>query len=239
MAAANLLSPGDIILVEAAFPGPPNFTIQKDPAGNDTQDGFVAMQYFPDVFMAITMASIVRGVIVVEAAGNGSVNLDDPLYSEPQPQKGIPPQTPFDRTQVDNGSIIVGAGAPPVGTHGRDNGPDRSRLAFSNFGACIDAQGWGREVTTCGFGDIQGGPDDEDRSYTDVFSGTSSASAIVTGALACIQGVLKAAGKPLLTPITARQLLRTFGSVQQDAPLFPATQRIGNRPDLFLMLASL
>jgi hypothetical protein len=223
------------------MPGPPNFTIQKDPAGNDTQDGFVAVQYFPDVFMAITFATVVRGVIVVEAAGNGSVDLDDPLYSKPQPQKGIGPQTPFDRTQVDNGSIIVGAGAPPSGTHGRDHGPDRSRLLFSNFGACIDAQGWGEEVTTCGgSGDLQGGgPDDEDRSYTDMFRGTSSATAMVTGALACIQGVLKAAGKPLLTPITARQMLRTFGSVQQDAPLFPANQRIGNRPDLFLMLTSL
>lgn len=242
MAAANLLSPGDIILVEAQAPGPPDFVIKKDPAGKDLQDGFVAMQYWPDVFAAITMATIVRGIVVVEAAGNGSVNLDDPLYSLAQPEHGIPlPQTPFDRTLEDNAAIIVGAGAPPVGTHGRDNGPDRSRLPFSNFGACIDAQGWGAEVTTCGFGDIpgQGGPGDEDRSYTDVFGGTSSASAMVTGALACIQGVLKASGKPLLTPITARQMLRTFGSVQQDAPLFPATQRIGNRPDLFLMLSSL
>lgn len=240
MKAANLLSPGDIILVEAHAPGPRfNFTIQKDPLGNDTQNGFVAMQYFPQVFQAITFATVVRGVIVVEAAGNGSEDLDDPLYSLPQPQQGIPAQTPFDRTQVDNGSIMVGAGAPPPGTHGRDNGPDRSRLPFSNFGACIDAQGWGAEVTTCGFGDIQGGgPDDEDRSYTDQFNGTSSAAPIVAGALACIQGVLKAAGKPLLTPITARQMLRTFGSAQQDAPSFPATQRIGNRPDLFLMLAS-
>lgn len=242
MAAANLLSPGDIILVEAHAPGPRfNFT------SPDGEKGFVAMQYFPAVFQAITFATVVRGVIVVEAAGNGSEDLDDHLYSLPQPQQGIPPQTPFDRTQVDNGSILVGAGAPPFGTHGRTtapdgtpNGPDRSRLPFSNFGTCVDAQGWGLEVTTCGFGDIQGGgPDDEDRSYTDQFNGTSSAAPIVAGALACIQGVLKAAGKPLLTPITARQMLRTFGSVQQDAPSFPAIQRIGNRPDLFLMLASL
>jgi hypothetical protein len=43
----------------------------------------------------------------------------------------------------------------------------------------------------------------------------------------------------LLTPISARNLLRSLGSPQQDAPGRPATQRIGNRPDLFLMMAGL
>jgi subtilase family protein len=230
--AASLLSPGDIILVEAHAAGP-RFNFSQ-PSG---QNGFVAMQYWPDVFAAITFATIVRGVIVVEAAGNGAEDLDDPLYSIPP--LGFPPLwTPFDRSQSDNGAILVGAGAPPPGTNGRDNGPDRSRLAFSNFAACVDAQGWGAEVTTCGYGDLQGGPN-EDVWYTNQFNGTSSASPVVVGALACVQGALKAAGKPLLTPISARQLLRTFGSVQQDAPLRPATQRIGSRPDLFFMLSSL
>ena len=110
-------------------------------------------------------------------------------------------------------------------------------MAFSNFGACIDAQGWGTEVTTCGYGDRQGGLD-ENLWYTDVFGGTSSASPMIVGALACIQGALKAAGKPVLTPIAARDLLRNFGALQQDAPGRPATERIGNRPDLFLMLSA-
>ena len=93
----------------------------------------------------------------------------------------------------DSGAILVGAGAPPPGTHGRDHGPDRSRLDFSNFGARVDAQGWGEEVTTCGYGDLQGGTN-EDLWYTDTFSGTSSASPIVVGALGCLQGVLRARG---------------------------------------------
>lgn len=236
--AANTLSPGDLILVEAHAPGPRfNFT---DPGG---QRGYVAMQYWPEVYGAITYAAVIKGIIVVEAAGNGAENLDDPLYSTPPP--GFPPLwSPFNRTVVDNASIMVGAGAPPPGTHGPPGttDPDRSRLGFSNFGSCIDAQGWGSEVTSCGgvfsaAGDLQGGPD-EDLWYTDTFGGTSSASPIVVGALACMQGALKAAGKPLLTPIKARNLLRDLGSVQQDAPPDrPATQRIGNRPNLFQMLA--
>jgi len=103
--------------------------------------------------------------------------------------------------------------------------------AFSNWGLLIDAQGWGREVTTCGYGDLQGGSN-EDLWYTDTFSGTSSASPIVTGVIACLQGMAKARGKPVLTPAQVRNCLRSTGSPQQDAPGRPASQRIGNRPDL-------
>lgn len=230
--AADMLNPGDIILIEAHQPGP-RFNFQF----RDDQLGYIAMQYWPDIYFAITYATVVKGVIVVEAAGNGAENLDDPIYSTPQ--VFTPPfWTPFNRANGDNAAIIVGAGAPPPGTHGNDHGPDRSRLQFSNFGSCVDAQGWGREVTTCGYGDLQGGTD-ENFWYTNQFAGTSSASPIVVGALACIQGVLKASGKPLLTPISARQLLQNLGSAQQDAPGRPASERIGNRPNLFLMLSGL
>jgi hypothetical protein len=231
LTAAERLSPGDIILIEAHAPGPRfNF---GDVGG---QRGYVAMQFWPEVYAAITYAAVVKGIIVVEAAGNGAENLDDPIYTN---TPGFPLfWAPFNRSVGDNGSIIVGAGAPPPGTHGRDCGPDRSRLDFSNFGSCVDAQGWGREVTTTGYGDIQGGPD-ERLWYTDQFSGTSSASPVVVGALACIQGALRAAGRPVLSPIAARSMLHEFGSVQQDAPGRPATQRIGNRPDLFLMTSAI
>jgi len=55
---------------------------------------------------------------------------------------------------------------------------------------------------------------------------------MVVGALASAQGALRASGRPPLSPARARELLRTTGSPQQDAPGRPATQRIGNRPDL-------
>jgi hypothetical protein len=134
----------------------------------------------------------------------------------------------------------VGAVAPPPNTHGHDHGPDRSRLDFSNWGSVVDVQGWGREVTTTGgrgdqAGDLQGGTD-EDEWYTDRFSGTSSATPIVTGVLGCIQGALRAHGRIRLTPARARAELRSGGSAQQDATGRPATQRIGSRPDLRRLL---
>jgi hypothetical protein len=223
--AANRLRAGDIILIELHRPGPRrNFEVRDD------QLGYIAIEWWPDDFDAIRFATS-RGIIVVEAAGNGAENLDDALYNAPAP--GFPAgwTNPFNRANRDSGAVVVGAGAPPPGTHGRDHGPDRSRLDFSNFGAIVDAQGWGREVTTCAYGDLQGGVN-EDLWYTDRFSGTSSASPIVVGALGCVQGMLMARNRPLFTPARARQCLRSTGTAQQDAPGRPRTQRIGNRPDI-------
>ena len=41
-----------------------------------------------------------------------------------------------------------------------------------------------------------------------------------------------------LSPARARELLRSTGSAQQDEPGRPATQRIGNRPNLFQLIAA-
>lgn len=234
--AADMLGPGDILLIELHRPGPRlNF------AGRADQRGYIAIEWWQDDFAAIQYA-VGRGIVVVEAGGNGAENLDDPIYdvNPPSPIGPFEPswRNPFRRGSADSGAIVVGAGAPPPGTHGNDHGPDRSRLDFSNHGALFDVQGWGREVTTCGYGDLQGGSN-EDLWYTDEFSGTSSASPIVVGSLGCVQGVLRAAGRPLLTPRTARDLLRATGSAQQDGPDVPTAQRIGNRPDVRQMINSL
>ena len=166
------------------------------------------MSYWPDDLTAIQYAAG-RGVIVVEAAGNGAEHLDDAAYAGPGP--GFRPHrpNPFLRDGLDSGSILVGAGAPPGGRRG----PDRSRLRFSNWGGALDAQGWGRDVaTTGGIGagaDATRPGDDEDAWYTDAFAGTSSAAPMVAGALACVQGVLRAAGRePLDARAGARRAAR-------------------------------
>ncbi|MDA2359008.1 hypothetical protein PDN49_30645 [Bacillus cereus] len=55
---------------------------------------------------------------------------------------------------------------------------------------------------------------------------------IIVGAIACLQGIVKARGQEPLNPMRVRELLRNVGSPQQDTPTRPTTQRIGNRPDL-------
>lgn len=223
--AADRLAAGDIILLEIHRPGPA--------ATGAGQFGFIAIEWWPDDFAAILYATA-KGIIVVEAAGNGSQNLDAAIYNTAP--TGFPAswRNPFNRANPQCGAILVGAGAPPPGTHGRNHGADRSRLDFSNYGSAVDVQGWGREVTTTGrswgVADLHNGGGNA--WYTDQFSGTSSASPIVVGVCAAMQGWLKAAGKPLLTSVAARNHLRATGSPQQDEPGRPATQRIGNRPNL-------
>ncbi|MFD7711303.1 S8 family peptidase [Streptomyces sp. NPDC059785] len=229
-AAADRLGPGDIVLIELHRPGP-----RFDFEGRDDQRGYIGIEWWPDDLAAIRYATS-RGVVVVAAAGNGGESLDDARYERRPDEFPEWWRNPFNPSNRSSGAIMVGAGAPPPGTHGRDHGPDRSRLAFSNYGARVDAQGWGREVTTTGGswdrpGDLQGGPE-EIAWYTDTFSGTSSASPLVVGALASLQGMLKAAGQQPMSPERARAVLRATGSPQQDAPGRPASQRIGNRPDI-------
>jgi hypothetical protein len=250
--AADRLRPGDIILLEVHRAGP-RHNFRRVAANRDASTpGFIAIEWWPDDFAAIQYA-IKRGIIVVEAAGNGAENLDDPLYNtNPSAPNGPFPswwRNPFNPSNPSSGAVIVGAGNPPSGIHGKTSQSytkepyvDCARCAFSNYGARVDAQGWGWEVTTTGYGDLQGGTD-RNQWYTDTFSGTSSASPIVVGAVAVVQGVLRAQNRPVLTPAHARRCLRATGSPQQDGPGWrearwgahparPATQRIGNRPSI-------
>ncbi len=226
--AADSLSTGDIILIEIHRAGPRfSFECRRD------QKGYIAIEWWPDDFAAIQYAHS-KGVIVVGAAGNGAENLDDSLYDIRPNSFPSCWSNPFNMNNSISNAVIVGAGAPPSMNYG----PDRSRLDFSNYGARVDVQGWGREIVTTGYGDLQGGID-EDLWYTAQFSGTSSASPIVVGALACTQGRLKAKNKPLLTSAAARDLLRKTGSLQQNGPNGSVSQRIGNRPDLKEMFSAL
>ena len=152
------------------------------------------MSYWPDDLTAMQYAAG-RGVIVVEAAGNGGEHLDDAIFAGPGP--GFRPHrpNPFARDGLDSGSILVGAGAPPGGRRG----PDRSRLRVLQLGQRARRAGLGarrRHHRRRRRGRRPARPgDDEDAWYTDAFAGTSSAAPMVAGALACVQGVLRAAGR--------------------------------------------
>jgi subtilisin family serine protease len=213
--AADHLSPGDIILIELQAGG---------------RSGLIPVEWYPDDLLAIQYA-VIRGVVVVEVAGNGFQNLDDPVHDAPF--SGFPSwwRNPFRRNPINSGAIVVGAGAPPSGNFG----PDRSRLSFSNYGSMIDAQGWGQEVVTTGYGDLQGGSN-QNLWYTSRFSGTSSAAPIVAGAIACVQGARRAAGLAPRLPKDMRNDLRITGTPQQASSTAPVSQRIGNRPNLRQLL---
>jgi subtilisin family serine protease len=137
--------------------------------------------------------------------------------------------------QKDSGAIVVGAGIPPTNHFDNDRayasiGVPRSRIWFSNHGRIVNVQGWGWHVTTLGYGDAQGGA--QNRWYTLRFSGTSSASPIITGAVACLQGRSKAKNAAPLAPSQVRQILMSTGTSQVAGPGVPVTQQIGPLPNL-------
>ncbi|MEO6774305.1 MAG: S8 family peptidase [Kofleriaceae bacterium] len=199
--AAAQLAPGDVLLIELQGTGP--------------RGRYIPVEYWDDNFEAIQIA-VARGIVVVEAAGNGNEDLDHPAFKRK-----------FDRRSRDSGAILVGAGGPP-----RPGFIDRAKLDFSNYGSRVDVQGWGRKVTTLDYGDLQSckGADRgyTDRHYTGEFSGTSSASPIVAGAAILVESYVRTRLGTPLAPLAVRALLRATGTPQAG----DLHKQIGPRPDL-------
>jgi len=217
--AASKLNVGDVILIE----------LHSDLNG---QGKYVAMQYFSDVFTAI-QAAVNKGIVVVEAGGNGNQDFDAQEYKDTFLQK-------------DCGAIVVGAGVPPsnrIDFNGFGSafpsyaplGAPRSRIFFSNYGKIVNVQGWGWHVSTTGYGDAAGATPNEH--YTFRFSGTSSASPIVTAAATILQGKALAKRGAPLTPAEVRRILMATGTPQAASPGVPvASNQIGPQPDLVAAL---
>jgi serine protease len=163
-------------------------------------------------FESIRLATAL-GVIVVEAAGHGTNNLDTVLNST-----GRQVLNPASADFRDSGAIIVGA-ASSTAPH--------TRMGFSSFGARVDCYAWGQNVDT---------PTSTSTSpfsttaYSMTFNGTSSASPIITGAVLIVQGIVEAAGGGRLGPAQMRQVLSDPATGTASAN--PATDLIGVMPDL-------
>jgi hypothetical protein len=203
--ASGLLDPGDVMLIEAQTYGP------RDRDGDGTND-YVPVEWDAAEYAAISVATA-SGIVVLEPAGNGAEDLDDPVFGNN-----------FNRAYRDSGAIMVGASSTTWGP-----GPDLSRIDFSTYGSRVDIQGWGDDVGTTGYGDYFDGGGDPNQFYTEIFSGTSSATPMGAGAAAAIQGVQKACGGPPLTPAAVRSLLVGTGTPQTTGP-YPG--HIGPRPNL-------
>lgn len=210
--AVRRLQTGDIILIEDQSARGPRL----DPT---TGRGLLPIEFETDIFEAIKRATD-AGLVVIEPAGNGGENLDDEIY------RGV-----FSRNH-DSGAIVVGAGFVPASFS--DEGADRAKTDESNYGARVDVQGWGRAIATCGYGDIRLGQG-ENNFYTAKFGGTSGASAMVAGAAALLQSIVKQRGLAPLTSIQMRRLLSSTGSPQTGNLNKP----IGTRPDLRAAVAAL
>lgn len=203
--AAHNVAAGDVVLIEQHYPGPDGGRSCDAACGNCGQFAYVAVENGQAEFDVIRAATA-RGVIVVEAAGNGQMDLDGAQF-----------EGRFQRSVRDSGAILVGAGTSW----------SHAPWCWSNAGTRVDVHAWGDGVMTTGYGDVRAGGDDSKQFYTRGFSGTSSASAIVAGATAALQGARIGSGMPRLLPSSMRKLLVDTGTPQAASP-----RNIGPQPDL-------
>ena len=198
------LRPGDIALIEQHFP---NMSAGPCPnMCNCGQFGFVAVETAPFEHGAITVTTG-AGIVVVEAAGNGQTLV-----------------TPA--STIDSGAIIVGAS---------DSAGLGIPECFTNFGPRVNVRSWGDSVGSIGFGDdatLKANGNDNRQWYTRLFNGTSSASPIVTGVAALVQGTRAAVGLPKLSSTQMRSLLVSTGVPQSGGVA------IGPQPDLRAVITS-
>ena len=192
--ATSVLSPGDVILME-----------NQTYVCNKGLKGLGPWEWDQPVYDAIEIATA-RGIIVVAAAGNGSVDLDQDSC-----------ESRFHRNVRDSGAIIVGAG----------RSTDRSPHSYSSYGSRVDVHAWGDSIVTTGYGDLFD-PGDIRQRYRQSFRGTSGASPMVASAVAIIQGILKAREQPPMKPRDVRSLLVRTGTPQGGR----TGRHIGPRPNL-------
>ena len=194
-AAANM-SFGDVLLLEVQESNPASDS-------NDWPAEIVELNY-EQIRLATT-----AGIVVVEAAGNGSHDLD--RYVNRSGKKIFNRNSP---DFLDSGAIMVGAGSS-VHPH--------TRLSFSNHGNRVDCYAWGENIVTT----TTSHTGKSNTEYTAHFDGTSGASAIVAGVALIVQGIAQAALGRRFSPRELRDLLKANGTVSAT----PA-DRIGVMPDL-------
>ncbi len=209
--ATSVLNPGDVILLEQQWDYngsgayiPIEWWLNYSPGA----------QTYNSVYAAIENA-INLGINVVQAGGNGGVDLDALTW------------------YGDNGSIIVGAGGAYTG--GTYPEGDMQRISFSCYGSRVNLQGWGEDVITTGYGTLYNAMG-VNYYYTSSFSGTSSASPMVAGAVASCVGYWKVNISPTPPPPPN---LRTHLVATGTPQVLPPAGNIGPRPDLFTALTTL
>ncbi len=220
------LSAGDVIVLENQWDWSDPYTAYPD---------FIPIEwwlnYYPNgqsfngVYAAIQTA-VANGIHVVEAGGNGGA-----------PTTYVGFNTDAISWYGNSGAIIVGAGgAYPGGTRPAAPEGDLEKVDYSSYGSHYSLQGWGENVVTTGYSDLYSA-EGKNLWYTSQFAGTSSASPVVAGAVACCVGYWKATGKPVanLTPQLLRDILVNTGTPQ----IMPPNYHIGPRPDLHAALQQL
>jgi serine protease len=207
---ASQHSMGGVVLIELQGLGPGGQACPC-PGANCL---YVPMEYWPEVFDQIQTATG-NGVVVVEAAANGGRDLDHAVF-----------MGAFDLSVQDSGAIMVGGSESAT----------RVPICRLNSGSRVSVHSWGEDVVTAANDYPLLWGENNCNVYHDHFNGTSSASAIVAGAVASLQGIAQASLGYRLDPLTLRQLLIDTGTPQAPGP---NGELIGPQPNLAAAIEAL
>lgn len=226
----RLRDPGMVMLIEA----------QTEIAAHPRY--FFPVEFYPDVFHAIQLATAV-GVTVIEPAGNGLIGgaRGRPLAFD---LDTLPPliapvsQSAFFKIKPnvfkDSGAIMVAGGTYHAPSS--QGGSGWVRHPYSNFGSRIDCFAAGRGVASAGaWKQIPAPGNAVHQQYCADFNGTSAASAIIAGAALSLQGMRKAKSGNCLTPAALRQMMKSTTTGTSPLPPLPPAitgDKIGVMPDL-------
>jgi serine protease len=172
--ALSKLSFGDVLLLEAQ---------------TQVSDYSLLPIEVEDALFTVIRTGTAAGVTIIEAAGNGSINLD--TYTDSEGKRVL---NRASSDFKDSGAIMVGAA---------ESAPPHGRLPISNYGSRIDCYGWGQHIVTAG----NGKSGTSTVAYTKKFGGTSGASAIIAGTAIVVQGVVEAKFSRRFSPAQLRVLL--------------------------------
>lgn len=198
------LVPGDVVLLEQQ---------------TNLNGGLAPVETEPHLFHALRQLIIDKQLVVIEAAGNSGLNLDDQAF-----EWRASGEHPFNRSHarfVDSGAILVAASSPL----GRCD-------PQSNHGSRIDCFAQGFRLATCG----DGAQSTATSIYINNFGDTSGATAILAGVAVAVQGMVRQSGA---APLTSRQMRALLSDPESSIPASDPTKHIGRMPDLKKIIAAL
>ena len=214
MAAIHHLKYGDVLLLEVqtSLSNPPDklWPVEAEDA----------------VWEAIRLATAL-GIIVIEAAGNGSLSLWTGNDLDQLALRNKRVLNPDDKAFRDSGAIMVAA---------EDSTMLHRRVFSSNYGKRINCYALGQGVWTAGsYPQSSNGALDN---YSRNFGGTSSAAAIIAGAAIAIQSIYEKKFSKRIGPLEMRALL---SSERNCTPSCNGLKKdkIGGMPDLRKILDSI
>lgn len=168
------------------------------------------------------------GMVIVDAAGNAGLDLNDPNHVKLYKDVYCGPAGCPNLATDDSGALMVGS----------SEGANLKKKATSNCGNRVNVFAWGAGVVTTGYGDHpMSVPGDPNQWYTAQFGGTSAAAAEIAGIVLLLQEYVDQLYGPTLKPwedvyLSAAQVRAVLTHPDASSPQSDGGCNIGKQPDV-------